>query len=919
MAAGTCCAESKEEQLYMLELLVDRLNLTPDKIRQIGSTPLSVRLDFLDFPSFEINEEEFWSAQKRKDKQTSLQAERKSRDGSLDFSAGKSCLFPKKPGELVKAMRSKPLRVSVYKITKKEPCKSDLKDDPVCKSEVPLTGCLCDQVAMAMNDPRHLPKPYTLRNTWNLVDEQGIPSGTILLFIRLSCLGKSIVTQFAVQDKSFLFKSSNSPNEFQCSRVPADENDTAKRDPIKIICEPEAYEEPEADPSPKPRSAIGLASVCQELSRRDGGPLEIVPPIKLSTHRSVEEECPKKCDVSGASSSNRECVMRTTTNSPCGSVICRGGLCTGRTIDASLVFRQGGTTTRSLPTGSYTSGHRANYRYRPRIRGGGRWPEDTSDFRADNCVNSKYRDAPIDRVPIQSVDTLISGACRSPLINESYSSKPGCGCVGKLGTGMMGTKPPGATRSGAACENNPCLGVDCLIRAFKETQDFVDSIGKVPGLAGLGLMDPTESPYFGRMRDEVPTSCVAQIGLSSAPLGLKTSGVQPLTLRSAHIARKCDTTAINTIFPAPTMGLGSPVHRDPHMHQTEIQSQISSRLKKRSDERGEKQKEPQEPSHQTATDGETGPCAEPRCKSRKKKAQEESSTDASAFNFQVATKKIAVGNKLPAPRVGRTRSRGRSKASTIPGPGGVRSSSQRSSYIRVSKRIMRLVNAMRDPRFCHGHKNCHDVRIRVPGNMGWLWNSNEVPGKLKTPIGWKPGAISKFVWDRLQEAKAMTAESGSASESRPTTPSKGKRGKSLRIKSFHSLGRSQWARSRMHEKDDDEVELPPTLHIHRKDGTYYVTMYPVKAENIHNPEMHEAVKPLQFKITKDKDGGSASSSSTASDMEIEFSPPAAVNRYKKKGPVKDGDTQVNQQEILDALKTPATKRQSKTKKVRTKK
>lgn len=47
----------------------------------------------------------------------------------------------------------------------------------------------------------------------------------------------------------------------------------------------------------------------------------------------------------------------------------------------------------------------------------------------------------------------------------------------------------------------PCLAADCLNRSFKEAQNFVNSLGKVPGVAGLGLMDITDQPYYGRHRE----------------------------------------------------------------------------------------------------------------------------------------------------------------------------------------------------------------------------------------------------------------------------------------------------------------------------------------------------------------------------------------------------------------------------------
>ena len=470
----------------------------------------------------------------------------------------------------------------------------------------------------------------------------------------------------------------------------------------------------------------------------------------------------------------------------------------------------------------------------------------------------------------------------------------------------MGINP---TRKSGACSNNPCLGIDCLIRAFKETQKFVDSIGKVPGLAGLGLMDPRESPFFGRSeRQESPTTCGTKIA-SNIPSG---------STRSQQIRKLSDPPLLNTILPAPLShtAIIPPGHRDHNVLQQDAISLVSGKTRKKPDDKTEKQKELHElTTHEANPESDSSPCKQTVCKSRKKKRQDDELNENSQTKLDEG--KNIVRNKSTSSRMSRMRHARKSKSSSA----SVSSEKRHSSGpIRVSKRIMRLVDATQNPRFCHGHKNCQDVRLRVPGNMGWLWNTcTAAIGKLKTPLGWKPGAISKYVWDKLQKAKALgnETENSNGLDSRPGTPGKSKRGKALRSKSFHSMGRSHWARNRL-DKDDDEVELPPTLHIHRKDGTYYVTMYPIKAEHINDPKLQEDVKPLQFKITKNKDDESACSSSTASDMEIEFSPPAAFDRYKKKAPVTSQETQVIEQEILDAVKVtnvkPETRKKGKIKK-----
>lgn len=909
MARESCCSQTKAEQLYMLEFLVDRLNLTAEKISEIGSKPLTVRLEFLDFPAFEISEQEFWSSKKRNEKQLTLSNERKSAEGRLDFTAGKSCLFPKRPNELVDAMRTKPLKISIHKSSIKKICSREEPEIPLCKTEISLPGCLCDQVSMSMNDSAHLPKPYTIHNTWNLIDEQGNPSGTILLFLRLTCLGKSIVTQFAVKNDNFLFKNAETANEFQCIKVPKEGNESNEinGENRAKYCLPDV--KLKGLSSPKPSSVIGLASICQELAKRDGGPPEVVPPLKLSTHRMIEEKYPLRPRIPSKTNSEvPSCVCQ-----PVGTFVRKvaseftsennfsgGLLCTNpKNVKNIDTIDNNGSVARSRCTEG-PRGNSLNYLYRERIRGGGLWTATTSrnavNGRATNDTEEIYRDKENSRYPRQSVNDLVSGSCTSPIKTNSVK-KSGCGCFGKLGTGAMGSLKTASRTNHFGCSNEPCQGIDCLIRAFKETEDFVESIGKVPGLAGLGLMDPWESPYFGRQRDDAPTTCA---------LKMPTAALSPKIASNLHQVRPQLTGKLEG-KPIAAPGVAA-VNRDHNIFETDRTSLVS-KMKKKLEEK------PPELVNQTTQNNEASPCGETNCKSKKKKlpVEQNREKETEAEKPLEPPRRTSIARKSLSAR--KIKQRGRKKSMMLLGPAGDRASSSRNSSVRVSKRIMKLMDDYRNSRFCCGHKNCLDIRMRVPGNMGWLWNTGEAPGRLKTPLGWKPGAISKFIWDRMQLAKkSMIEKTSSVSEVRSATSlSKAKRSRAYRSKSYHSTGRGQWAKRRGQELDEDEIELPPTLHIHRKSGTYYVTMYPVKLTD--DKELDETLKPLQFKITKNKENESAITSSDGSDMEIEFSPPAAVTRFKHREPVKNRYTQVTQQEIFDAVKDlpPPKKRLSRSK------
>lgn len=953
-AEGTCSG-SKEEQLYMVELLVDKLSLSSDKLRDAGTAPLIVRLKFVDFPAFEISQAEFATAKGQKDKVAgSVSPDPKTgAECLIDFSAGKSCLFTKKPRDLVTAMQSRPLRISVYKMREKIPCGNANDDKSICETQVPLSGCLCDQVAMAMNDAEHLPKPYTLKNTYNLIDDEGRPAGTVAIFLRLSCFGKSIVTHFAFQERSFLFKSSQSSDEFQCTRMLPDEEELARRaKQVKDkICVPEGDPELEEDHLPKPQDVIGLAPICQELARRDGGPANLNPPLSAPSHAPrigmdqpgfekltsaeklndkfyrglVYRTYPNEPICSCACSPGGNFLKSLTGNFPCTGAGCGGGCCIGtRRLEPLARDYHGGSDAMPCYTGNCCSGNQRNDVLDtnsvncsvPRMRGGGccGGNSGTGKFGGntvpETTMNPYYEGH--SGPPAQSIEALMSGVCTTPREEKNSSKTSGCGCQGKSGAREI-SAPPVMGKDGSFCTKKPCLGIDCLLRAFKETQEFVDSIGKVPGLAGLGLPDPSESPYFGRERDNALDNSCAPRKTPGVSASRHTSAASVLFPGKNQAAGSRVNTGV-TLPPFPTpftsvMAGRTGVVREAIPALPEVGSLASARAKRR-DDKAEKLKD-LELGSSTPMDLELGPCGEVKCSSRRKRPQEavQSVQDQGGMpaSRKLPTLMKSGSGASPAKTIGAGNKvkQGRSPQS-FPGPAGDRVNLSSKSYVKVSKRVMKFVYSAGAayPGINYGHKNCLDTRMRVPANMGWLWNTNEVVGRLKPRLGWRPGAISRFMNDLLKQAKVV----GSTNSRPASSSSKSRKGRALKNKSRSSPSVNKGQGMAKRKDNEEETELPPTLHIHRKDGTYYVTMYPIKQETMEVPQLQEPMKPLQFKITKNKDDASIASSSTASDMEIEFSPPAAVNRYRKKPDVIHVETQVKQQEILDAFKPPGSKK-----------
>lgn len=460
--------------------------------------------------------------------------------------------------------------------------------------------------------------------------------------------------------------------------------------------------------------------------------------------------------------------------------------------------------------------------------------------------------------------------------NEDKSNKPLCSCPGKSHLESV------LKRKGhGVCIKKPCLGTDCLIKAFRDAQDFVDSIGKVPGLAGLGII---ESPYFGQAQEGKE---VKKTESKSVPINKQAETTNNIcNIQNLEHLKKSSYNASSTMH-TPNLPKKSGVVQegiitvpDPSVH--------ASLKSKKKDEKIEKPKET-ESSTPPIQNFEDTPCGEPKCKSRPKKVVAEVSNLDSAEKIEAIREKFSAPQKVDKKHSPKMRSHSGLSSDRARNS---KSTPRLSKSAKANQFIYSFGNSY--PTSVYGHKNCNLLRTRVPAHMGWMWNQTDTVGKLKPRDGWRPGAISVHLRDILREAKE-----GFLKETRRprSAPSKSKKGKAQKTMSYTSMKKTLVANE---EETEEEADFPPTLHIHRKDGVYYVTMYPIRPETSEVPRLDEPINPLQFKIVKSKD--SLASSSTASDMEIEFTPPAAVNRLKKKPNVIHIETQVKQQEIIDAFK-----------------
>ncbi|KAK1132923.1 hypothetical protein K0M31_014291 [Melipona bicolor] len=194
------CFGGRDNQIYMVEMLIHKLTLTQSKLKDIGEHPIAVKISFLDFPTFEITREDFYS----------VKPPPPTEDGTFYFMIGRSCLFIKEPKDLVRELQSRMTKVGVFRVG---------DTYPIAETEITLPGCLCDQVAMAQNDPENLPEPFKVKGSFNLLDPGENPSGSVEVEMRMSCFGRSIMIHYELHPKFFAFKKKDQEREFCVRRL----------------------------------------------------------------------------------------------------------------------------------------------------------------------------------------------------------------------------------------------------------------------------------------------------------------------------------------------------------------------------------------------------------------------------------------------------------------------------------------------------------------------------------------------------------------------------------------------------------------------------------------------------------------------------------------------------------------------------
>lgn len=305
------CHFKAEEQLYLLEAYVDNILLSPEK-KDTTSGPLRVQFKFSNLPILEINQVEFRASEFVD-----------SSDCLIQFEAGKSCIISKTSDELLETIKNEPIIVEVYKADTKIVAACESKIPPLFSTRVLLHDCVCEKIANVKSIK--IDDSYCFKNSYNLLDANLEPSGTILLSLRFLCLGKSIDTQFAHHDNAYLFKNPNSSanNEFQCEKI--DDYDDDKREDKS--CQVQGSNWKAASVYPKAQSIMTLGPVCRKFEIDKSSTAQSQPELFCANRNDGKEVVERKTSDC-YSSSDSEAFLRSLRQFPCNKSGCGNVLCT---------------------------------------------------------------------------------------------------------------------------------------------------------------------------------------------------------------------------------------------------------------------------------------------------------------------------------------------------------------------------------------------------------------------------------------------------------------------------------------------------------------------------------------------------------------------------------------------------------------
>ncbi|XP_050560190.1 uncharacterized protein LOC118266322 isoform X3 [Spodoptera frugiperda] len=142
------------------------------------------------------------------------------------FNSGKSCLFSLLEADINKAMSSFPIKISVFKSL---PCGCLPTKIIMGEATIDMTKEFVQSRKKFLEDPTNV-SYQALKDSFRIVGPDGSETGEVVMFLRISCFGKLIITRFqgvsapprlgGARDPSFVDRSCNPKREFQTTQDP---------------------------------------------------------------------------------------------------------------------------------------------------------------------------------------------------------------------------------------------------------------------------------------------------------------------------------------------------------------------------------------------------------------------------------------------------------------------------------------------------------------------------------------------------------------------------------------------------------------------------------------------------------------------------------------------------------------------------
>ncbi|KAJ8868969.1 hypothetical protein PR048_030510 [Dryococelus australis] len=196
--------DDEAELLFLLEVVVDSVTLE-DKVMTVADAPLRVGIKFIGYCMIEIKQEAF------SDVLTT------SKYGG--FSSGQSIMFAKGPRQLLASIEESPLILTVFRQLPQM-----VPPDILGNTSIRLSDIMGEMIHEIIERRAAVPAARFLQGMFPLIGLSGERLGEISIFVRLSCLGQTVLSQVQIlrDQAAYLFKSVPSDCTLTATGLPED-------------------------------------------------------------------------------------------------------------------------------------------------------------------------------------------------------------------------------------------------------------------------------------------------------------------------------------------------------------------------------------------------------------------------------------------------------------------------------------------------------------------------------------------------------------------------------------------------------------------------------------------------------------------------------------------------------------------------